>query len=146
MRKLLLTACLLVGATATNASEDLAEKRAAFQWKMNCQGCHQANGEGSLGGAPDMRGIVARFLDVDGGRAYLGQVPGVAYAPLNDNDLAILVNWLLKEYDGEHLKPGFVPYTAKEIGELRQRPLVDEATVVRTKLVAALRELEDRKD
>ncbi|WP_417451411.1 c-type cytochrome [Kordiimonas sp.] len=117
---------------------DIAVKKARNDWMLNCQGCHQANGAGSQGGAPDMRGIVARLLAVDGGRAYLGQVPGVAYAPLDDQSLANLLNWLLQEYDPENLSNDFQPYTAQEIGSLRGMPLIEEAPEIRAELITML--------
>jgi len=119
-------------------SDDLVERKADFNWKMNCQGCHLPNGAGSPLGAPDMRGIVAKFLQVEGGREYLGRVPGVAYAPLKDQDLADLLNWVLKEYDNENLTEDFRPYTASEIGALRRRPLVEDAPIMRNELLKAL--------
>ncbi len=137
----LLVTLVAYGSSFADA-EIKANQLAEFQWKMNCQGCHQADASGSRGGAPDMRGIVARFLTVEGGRPYLGRVPGVAYAPLNDQDLAILLNWLLEKYGEGHLPSDFSPYTAKEIGALRRQPLVENAAVMRAELVVALKEMD----
>jgi len=126
------------------AADGKVERLAEFNWKMNCQGCHQANGAGSAGGAPDMRGVVAKFLSVDGGREYLSQVPGVSYAPLNNKQLAELVNWLLVEYDKENLPSDFKAFSEAEIGSLRKNPLVENAPVMRTKLLAQIKEIEGR--
>lgn len=137
-----LTISLLLSVPAS--ANEATDKVAKFNWMMNCQGCHQANGAGSKGGAPDMRGIVSKFLSVDGGREYLAQVPGVAYAPMGDDELAELVNWLLKEYDNNNLPSDFVPFTGEEIGILRKLPLVEDAPVLRTKLLAHIKEIEGK--
>lgn len=110
--------------------------RARFHWIMNCQGCHQADATGSAGGAPNMAGIVAKFLAVEGGRDYLARVPGVAFAPLPDAELADLLNWSLRTFDAAHLPRDFSPYTAEEVGRLRAIPLVSDAAVRREQLAA----------
>src|SRR5215468_8121398 len=60
-----------------------------------------------------------------GGRDYLARVPGVAQAPLDDAALAAVLNWLLEHFDHGHVPPGFAPYSADEVGQLRKQPLVD---------------------
>jgi mono/diheme cytochrome c family protein len=104
---------------------------------LNCQGCHRADGAGTPGSVPPLKDTVARFLGVTGGREYLGRVPGVAQAPLDDAALAAVLNWMLDHFDHAHLPPGFTPYAAHEVGRLRRDPLVDvEGT--RRKLLAAM--------
>lgn len=132
---------LTTPSAAADEARSKADALAAFQWKLNCQGCHQADGSGSAGGAPDMRGIVTDFLTVPGGREYLGRVPGVAFAPIKDDELAYLLNWLLVEYGHENHTTNFQPYTGKEIGKLRQDPLIDDAAAVRNGLVAILKNI-----
>jgi hypothetical protein len=104
---------------------------------LNCQGCHRADGAGTPGSVPPLKDTVARFLGVPGGREYLGRVPGVAQAPLDDAALAAVLNWMLDHFDHAHVPPGFTPYAADEVGRLRRDPLVDvEGT--RRKLLAAM--------
>lgn len=134
MFRFALIVCLLI---APLALADDAE-RARFHWTMNCQGCHLADARGSKGGAPNMNGEVARFLAVEGGRDYLVRVPGVALSPLQDNDLANLLNWMLYEFDGEHMPPEFNPYTSEEVAMLRADPLVTEASGRRNELLARM--------
>jgi cytochrome c553 len=98
-------------------------QRAWQNWTLNCQGCHRSDGTGSSGTAPSLAGAVAKFLWAPGGREYLGRVPGVATSPLSNADLAEVVNWMLWRFDKEHMPPGFKPYTAAEIGQLRAQPL-----------------------
>ncbi|RMF12011.1 MAG: cytochrome C [Alphaproteobacteria bacterium] len=109
--------------------------RAQLNWILNCQGCHQADASGSAGGAPNMAGVMARFLRVEGGREYLGRVPGVAHAPLSDDALAELLNWSLYTFDRDHVPENFNPYTADEVRRLRAAPLISEAASKREELV-----------
>ena len=81
-----------------------------------------------------MNGVLATFLRVPGGREYLGQVPGVSTAALDDKQLAELLNWTLYAFDRENVPASFTPYTAEELNRLRQHPLRMETTSIRAKL------------
>jgi cytochrome c553 len=110
-------------------------QRAWQHWTLNCQGCHRPDGTGSEGTAPSLAGTVAKFLNVPGGREYLGRVPGVATSPLSNDDLAEVLNWMLWRFDAAHVPANFAPYTAAEIGSLRTQPLRIEASNVRRELL-----------
>lgn len=88
---------------------------------LHCSGCHRADGRGVPGVAPDLRKI-GPLLETPAGRAYLGRVPGVAQAPVGDEELAILLNWVLTEIARTAPEPA---YTGREIGLLRAEPLRD---------------------
>lgn len=96
----------------------------AEQYRLHCSGCHGADGAGVPGWIPSLRGL-AHLAGLPGGRAYLARVPGVAQAPVSDAELAGLLDWVLRE-----LSPGPppAPYSAREVGELRRRPLRDPAS------------------
>lgn len=111
-----------------------SEARAKMNWMLNCQGCHRTDATGSANGAPSMASDVARFLSVEGGRAYLTRVPGVANAGLADDQLAELLNWTLATFDKDHLPADFTPYSKEELAAGRARPLVSEAPVMRAAL------------
>jgi cytochrome c553 len=111
-------------------------QRAWQNWTLNCQGCHRPDGTGSAATTPSVAHTVSRFLSVDRGREYLARVPGVATSPLNDADLAELLNWMLWRFDPEHMPADFRVYGAAEVGELRKRPLRLEASQMRTELLA----------
>jgi hypothetical protein len=110
-------------------------QRAWQNWTLNCQGCHRQDGAGSAGTAPSLKDTVSKFLNVPGGREYLGRVPGVATSPLANAELAELMNWMFWRFDKEHLPADFSPFTAEEIGRLRTRPLRLEAAAMRTALL-----------
>ena len=86
---------------------------------------------------PALAGSVGRFLRVPGGREFLGRVPGVAQAPLDDAALAAVLNWILGRFGGDDVPKEFVAYTAEEVGRLRQRPLTN-VDRVRSELIRAI--------
>ena len=93
-----------------------------LDYALNCQGCHRADGTGTPGSVPPLAGSVGKFLRVPGGREYLGRVPGVAQAPLDDAALAGSVGRFLRV-------PGGREYLARVPG-VAQAPL-DDAAVAR---------------
>jgi hypothetical protein len=107
---------------------------------MNCQGCHKADALSRTGGVPSLAGNVSRFLRVPDGRAFLGRVPGVAFAPLPDRRVADLLNWTLQTYDPAHVPADFTPYTAAEVGGLRKQPLITQSMIVRRALMDKIAE------
>ena len=82
---------------------------------------------------------MAKYLQVAGGREYLGRIPGIASSPLSDARLAELVNWMLFRFDRRDLPAHFRPYTAAEIGRLRAHPLRLQAAAVRRQLLQRIR-------
>lgn len=132
-------AVLLFALTAipvARGSETLSPER--LDWMLNCQGCHLADGSGSPGLVPPVKNFASRFLDVGGGREFLVQVPGVATSPLTDKAIARLMNWMLREFDPDHLPHDFRPYTEAEIARLRKNPLREDLTLLREQLVAEI--------
>ena len=92
---------------------------------LNCQGCHLPDASGSPGLVPRIKDFVGYFLQVEGGREFIVQVPGSANAPINDQELADVLNWMLHEFSKKEIPQDFAPYSAEEVGRLRQKPLVD---------------------
>lgn len=87
---------------------------------LNCTGCHQVTGSGSAT-VPSLHDMT-ELANKAGARAYFIRVPGVSHAPLSNERLAALMNWVLKRFTGKAPKPH---YTAKEVSELRKRPFFD---------------------
>jgi len=89
-------------------------------YRLYCMGCHLADGSGSPKNyIPSMREQVGRFLDIPGGRAYLGQVPGLLNTPLSDEETAQVLNWVLINIGKDSTPFDFKPYDGAEIGRLR---------------------------
>lgn len=124
----------LVGAGAAGAGP-------ASDYMLQCQGCHRADGAG-FGSVPDLRDHLGLFLEVPGGRAFLVQVPGSAQAPLDDAELAAVLNWMVGRFGPVRVAERFAPYTAAEVAGLR-RPLVD-VSGTRAALVERIEALPDR--
>jgi mono/diheme cytochrome c family protein len=112
---------MLLGTGLAHAAEDHVA-RARVDYMINCQGCHLPDGSGFPGKVPNMRGEVGKFLGVDGGREFLVLVPGAANAPIDNERLAHLMNWMLKEFSPAELPADFRPYDAAEVGKLRKSP------------------------
>lgn len=123
-------------AAATAAAPGVENpQRAHMNYMLHCQGCHLPTGAGTSNGAPSMVGVVARFLEVEGGREYLTRVPGVANAAVSDDQLAELLNWTLSTFDAEHVPADFTPFTTDEMTAGRRHPYVSEAAQIRATLV-----------
>jgi mono/diheme cytochrome c family protein len=121
-------AAALVVSFGAHAIPAVAVSGPALDYALNCQGCHRADGTGTPGTVPALAGSVAKFVRVPGGREYLGRVPGVSQAPLDDAALAAVLNWMLDRFDHADLPADFRPYTADEVGRLRADPLTDVTT------------------
>ena len=125
---------MLLGAAAVAA--EVNPQRAQFNYQMSCQGCHAPDGSGASA-VPRMRGAVGMFLDLPEGREYLVRVPGSAVSALEDAELAEVLNWIVQEFAGESLTAPFEPYSAHEVGRLRQQPL-NEVVQYRAQLIARI--------
>ena len=113
---------------------------AHLDYVLECQGCHLASGEGVPGVVPRLREFVGYFLHLPEGRDFIARVPGIAQAPFDDADLARLINWMLDTFSQHQLPVDFTPYTAAEVGQLREDP-VGTPRATRAKLIARLREV-----
>lgn len=116
-------------------ADAMADPDNTVAWMLNCQGCHRADGTATGDQVPALQGTVAKFLSVPGGREYLIRVPGVSMAPLNDESIAALTNWMLLEFDRENIPADFTGYTADEVGRLRKTPYKTEASLIRAGLI-----------
>ena len=105
------------------------EQRARVNYLLNCAGCHLPDGHGSTGTVPDFREYLGQFAQHPASRSFIARVPGAAGSPLNDAELAEVLNWILVIMNGEQLRPDFEPYTAVEVGRYRRDTLIDVAPV-----------------
>ena len=109
----------------------------ARDFALHCQGCHTPRGEAVAGWVPALRDSVGVFLHTPEGRAFLVQVPGIAFAPLEDQRLAELLNWMVQSLSAAQLPAAFVPYSAAEVAAYRRQALVD-VDKARAQVVAQL--------
>src|SRR5579864_8747019 len=106
-------------------------------YTLNCWGCHQPQAQGIPGSVPRLANSLGYFLHIPEGRAYLAEVPGVSAAPLSDDEIARVLNWMLLTFSRPQLPAPFIPYTAAEIHDCRMHKLVD-VTETRRHLAAKL--------
>lgn len=135
MKKLLLSIALLASSHNSGA-ETINRVRAKFNYQMFCMGCHTPDGVGSRY-VPKIKGHIGYFLQTQAGREYLVRVPGSANAALDDPQLAELLNWTILEFGEGSVPEAFRPYTADEVGALRQQPLM-EVVNYRKQLISTL--------
>jgi len=110
-------------------------------YMIHCMGCHLSAGEGFPPAVPDARGEIGMMLKVEGGREYLVQVPGAAHAPLTDQELAEVVNYMLLNFSKETLPKDFEPLTGEEVARYRKVALI-EVEEARAELLARIETLE----
>lgn len=104
----------LLAILASNAPAD-----PGTDYLLHCRGCHLADGTGTPPGIPALRDRVGYYLQVPGGRDYLTQVPGASNAPLSDERLAGLLNWVIGEFAGNSEPSDWMPFSATEVGQGR---------------------------
>ncbi|MBM4268498.1 MAG: cytochrome c [Deltaproteobacteria bacterium] len=105
-----------------------ARETEKHDYLLHCSGCHRPDASGTPGTVPSLFGI-DRFARSEEGRAYLVGVPGVAQAPVSDERLAALLNWLVREHAAARADEAALPFTAGEVARLRAAPLRDPAPV-----------------
>lgn len=113
-------ALLVAGAASAGAAAD-----PHVDYMLECQGCHGADGAGHAGSVPALRDQVASFLRAPGGREYLIRVPGSAQAPLDDAELAAVLNWIVRRFGPAEAVADFTPFSAAEVARHRAHPLID---------------------
>lgn len=135
-------ATLIVWAVVSMLARDAnAADFARQNYILRCSGCHRSDGTGApTSGVPNINGVLGHFTRVAEGRAFLVQVPGTSNSPLNDAEVAELLNWMLKRFSPEEIPTNFVPYTASEVTHLRAEKL-DDVSKARTEIVRKLAEM-----
>lgn len=92
----------------------------------SCGGCHGIEGVSSPGDIPELRGTVGRFLCTRAGREYIVRLPNVAFAAVDDQTLAELLNFMVFRLGGPSTPASAPPYTKAEVGRLRREPLKNQ--------------------
>ena len=132
-RLVLLLLCLMLESSAW--ATDFGRQR----YLLNCAGCHLPDGSGSAANdVPSLHGAPGHLAGIPEGRAFLTQVPGIAYSSLNDAEVSEVLNWVLLNFSKDTLPASFQPFTEQEVKALRaQRPA--EIFKVRRAAIDALR-------
>jgi len=114
---------LVAGALFALAPAAGADPRSDYL--MHCAGCHLADASGLPPDVPSLAGPLGRIVSSPAGRDYVARVPGAAQAPLSDDELAAVLNWLLVEFNRATLPADFRPLRAAEVARSRARVLAD---------------------
>ncbi|UJF24223.1 cytochrome c [Suttonella sp. R2A3] len=90
-------------------------------YQLHCQGCHLPGGEGfPEHDVPRMTDTLGHFARLEEGRRYLIQVPGSFGAPIDNQDLAEITNWMIYTFSPNTVDETFKPFTAEEVSRLRK--------------------------
>jgi cytochrome c2 len=105
-------------------------------YQLHCEGCHKPDGSGQPGIIPsfDQVGV---FSTVPKGREFLIRVPGVSQSELNNDEIVLLMNWLIGTYGHQEQTSDFEPFTIDEVDLWRGQP-ISNASAHRAQLVAML--------
>lgn len=106
-------------------SSSASAETARGNYLLACMGCHLMDGGATKDKVPALKGQVAKFLHVEGGREFLIQVPGTSQSRLNDLETADVLNYILRTFDPGHLPKDFTPYSEDEVAQYRGVQLVD---------------------
>jgi len=121
-RTVLTTALLLV---ATQFAAHSAHADPKVDYLLHCSGCHMPDGSGLAPVVPTLHAVIGRMVAEPAGRAYVVRVPGVSQAPINDEKLTAVINWMLTEFSSETLPDNFKPFTVSEVSRARSQLLAD---------------------
>jgi hypothetical protein len=110
----------VAGALSLTASADPRS-----DYLLHCAGCHLTDARGVPGLVPSLAGPLGRIASSPEGRDYIARVPGAAQAPISDEALAAVLNWLLLEFNRDSLPRDFKPMRGSEVARSRARVLAD---------------------
>jgi hypothetical protein len=94
-------------------------------YMIHCMGCHAMNGQGMPPEVPAFDSTLGDIVGKIGGRAYLIQVPGASQSHLNDERLADVLTWLLREFVGDELPSDFQDISTLEVNRFRPEILTN---------------------
>lgn len=97
-------------------------KPGEWNYLKDCAGCHGVRGEAERA-MPRMEGFVGTFLCTPEARAYIVQLPNIAFSTLSDRDLADMVNYVMFDLGGGSVPANAKPYSPAEVATLRRQPL-----------------------
>jgi len=125
---------ILTGAFAYSGETQFSAAKTDYM--LQCQGCHRASGAGIEESVPDLRTYGRYLLSTESGRRYYVSVPGSAYAPLSNERLAAVLNYIIDsiiEADDIAATP-IAFFTPEEVSAYR-RDTVADIGLLRTELL-----------
>ena len=123
MLRSLLGAVVASAIFALLAPAAVAQMSPKFRFLQFCVGCHQYDGTGLPPDVPSLRDDLSYLIGSPAGRDFMLRVPGVIGAPGSADEVAELLNWIVKSfYQGD---ANFTPFTAADVLSGRERPMHD---------------------
>jgi hypothetical protein len=98
-------------------------------------GCHVADGSGAAGKVPSLRESLGSLAAFPAGRRYLVQVPGVSQSPLDDGEVALLLNWMIRSFSTVSAAAQPMAFSAAEVARYRSGRL-ENVAATRARLLA----------
>jgi hypothetical protein len=114
-----LAICLLLVGQST------AQADPRISYLLYCSGCHLPDGTGAPPEVPSLHEDLGRIVQLEGGREYIVRVPGASQAPVSDQELAEILNWILRNFNTATLASDFSPLTESEVTAARDNVLAD---------------------
>lgn len=96
-----------------------------LNYLLHCRGCHTPTGVAVPSvNMPSLRKL-GPLLGTAEGRKYILQIPGVAHTPLNNEEVAEVLNWIVINFNPDASKRRFTLFTAAEVAVARTQILSD---------------------
>lgn len=92
---------------------------------LYCSGCHLVNGEGKHPNVPTLHDELGRMMTVPAMREYLVRIPGASQAPITDDELTDVINWVLEQWNTDTLPANFEALSQEEVSRARKNILAD---------------------
>lgn len=114
-----------VAMTSAQAAQPMTAGQ--LNYMLQCQGCHKANGEGFGESVPDLRVVGRQLLAIPAGRQFYVSVPGSANAPLSNQQLAEVLNFIITDIlgDKDDQADSLNRFTQEEIARYRSIKIPD---------------------
>jgi len=118
---------LLFFAAMTSAQASQPMTAGQVNYMLQCQGCHKANGAGFGESVPDLRIVGRQLLAVPAGRQFYVSVPGSSNAPLSNQQLAEVLNFIIADIlgDKDDQADSLSRFTEEEIARYRSIKIPD---------------------
>lgn len=124
--------CFSLAALRVDAREPITN------YRIGCMGCHLEDGSGAPDKVPSMRESLAQLAATTDGRRYLIQVPGVSQSLYSDEDVARLLNWMVRNLSARFSPERFVEFTRAEVAAHRAGS-IENVAAKRAELLSLIR-------
>ncbi|MEE4283880.1 MAG: hypothetical protein V2I41_18220 [Pseudomonadales bacterium] len=115
----------LCGVLLSTYAATASSNSAAFDYRMNCEGCHAVAGVGVEPHVPALKDNLVPFLHTSLGREYLIRVPGVRQVSISDARIANLLNYVVFTLSDIEEVHRVQPFSEAEVAAHRKHAYLD---------------------